>query len=119
MVDGLVALVVQAPLVQAMAKRVQTPQLVFLEKIVVSMHQQRTSGQAGKEKREKKKMEWREGKEKGKVRGKEERISHGDFGGLTSKIFYVQRGNGKEQKKEKKEKGGKEEEEKVEEVERT
>ena len=36
-----------------------------------SMHQQRTSGQAGKEEREKKKMEGREGKEKGKVRGEE------------------------------------------------
>ena len=37
-----------------------------------SMHQQRTSGQAVKEEREKKKMEGREGKEKGKVRRKDE-----------------------------------------------
>ena len=74
-----------------------------------SMHQQRTSGQAGKEGREKKKMEGREGKEKGKVRGKEERKSHGEG---------AQRGNGREQEREKKEKGWKEEEEKVEDVEK-
>ena len=61
--------------------------------VTSSKHQQRTSGQAGKEEGEKKKMEGREGKEKGKVRG-----------------------NGKEQEKEKKEK--EEEEEKVEEVEK-
>ena len=73
-----------------------------------SMHQQRTSGQAGKEEREKK-MEGREGKEKGKVRGKERRKSHREG---------VERRNGKEQEREKKEKGRKEEEEKVEEVEK-
>ena len=60
-----------------------------------SMHQQRTSGQAGEEEREKKEMEGREGKEKGKVRGKEERKSHGEG---------VQRGNGKEQERKRKRK---------------
>ena len=54
-------------------------------------------------------MEGREGKEKGKVRRKEERKSHGE---------RVQRGNGKEQEREKKEKGVKEEEDKVEKVEK-
>ena len=54
-------------------------------------------------------MEGRERKEKDKLRGKEERKSHGEG---------VQRGNEKEQEREKKDKWKREEEEKVEEVEK-
>ena len=43
-----------------------------------SMHQQRTSGQAGKVEREKKTMEGREGKEKGKVVVDKERRQKGN-----------------------------------------
>ena len=57
-----------------------------------SMHQQRTSGQAGKDEREKNKMEEREDGEKVEVRRMEERKSQGEG---------VERGNGKHQEREK------------------